>query len=111
MTNNSLTELLARYHQNAPLAEAYTIPAAWYVDERVARVEHDNVFGGNWLAVGRTDQVFAPGQFFTFDLDGEPLIIVRGADNVLRVWDGVSRTRLFQASLAVAASPGQRADT
>ena len=101
MKNTSLTDVLALYDQDAPLAEAYTIPAAWYVDERVARVEHDNVFGGNWIAVGRTDQLVTPGQFFTFDLDGEPLLAVRGADNVLRAFYNVCRHH----AAAVATAP------
>ena len=40
------------------------------LDERIARMERDQVFGGNWIAIGRTDQVAAPGQFLTFDLVG-----------------------------------------
>jgi choline monooxygenase len=87
----SLPNVLALYDEGAPLEEAHTIPAAWYVDERIARIEHEQVFGNNWIAVGRTDQVAAPGQFFTFDLDGEPLIVVRGADHELRAFYNVCR--------------------
>ena len=90
MTSN-LADLLALYDQQAPLEAAHTIPAAWYIDPRIARLEHDHVFAGNWIAVGRTDQVETPGQFFTFDLDGEPLIVVRGTDNQLRAFYNVCR--------------------
>jgi choline monooxygenase len=99
--NPSLAEVLALYDQDAPLAEAYTIPAAWYIDQRVARIEHDHVFAGNWIAVGRTDQAATPGQFFTFDLDGEPLIVVRGTDNHLRAFYNVCRHH----AAAVATAP------
>ncbi len=85
-----------------PSKMAYTIPAAWYVDERIALIEHEQVFGNNWIAVGRTDQVAAPGQFFTFDLDGEPLIVVRGADHELRAFYNVCRHH----AAAVATAPG-----
>jgi choline monooxygenase len=96
-----LTELLALYDQNAPLEQAHTIPAAWYIDQRIARLEHDQVFGNNWIAIGRTDQATTPGQFFTFDLDGEPLIVVRGADNQLRAFYNVCRHH----AAAVATAP------
>jgi len=86
-----LAEILALYDQNAPLEQAHTIPAAWYIDQRIARLEHDQLFGNNWIAIGRTDQAAAQGQFFTFDLDGEPLIVVRGADNQLRAFYNVCR--------------------
>ena len=87
----STMELLALYDQDAPLEEAFTIPAAWYVDRRMQRLEHEHVFGNNWIAVGRADQAAMPGQFFTFDLDGEPLVVVRGHDHRLRAFYNVCR--------------------
>jgi choline monooxygenase len=89
--SDSLTDLLALYDDQAPLAYARTIPAAWYVDERVARLEQEKVFANNWIALGRADQVAEAGQFFTFDLAGEPLIVIRGADHKLRAFYNVCR--------------------
>ncbi len=89
--NEALFDLLALYDEDAPLEYASTIPAAWYVDERVAGLERDQVFGNNWIAIGRADQVADAGQFFTFDLAGEPLIVVRGADHELRAFYNVCR--------------------
>jgi choline monooxygenase len=99
--SSSIENVLALYDQDAPLEMAYTIPAAWYIDERIARLERDQVFGSNWIAVGRTDQAATPGQFFTFDLAGEPLIVVRGADNQLRAFFNVCRHH----AAAVATAP------
>jgi choline monooxygenase len=89
--SDSLSDVLALYDEEAPLEYAYTLPAAWYVDERVARLEREQVFGNNWIAVGRADQAANAGQFFTFDLAGEPLIVVRGADGQLRAFYNVCR--------------------
>jgi choline monooxygenase len=99
--NDSLSHLLGLYDQEAPLEQAYTIPAAWYVDERIGRLEREQVFGSNWIAVGRTDQAAAAGQFFTIDLAGEPLIVVRGADQKLRAFYNVCRHH----AAAVATAP------
>lgn len=87
----SLAEVLDRYNADAPLEEAFTIPAAWYLDERVEALERERVFGGNWIAVGRADQVASPGQFFTVELAGEPLVVVRGSDGELRAFYNVCR--------------------
>jgi choline monooxygenase len=87
----SLTDLLNLYNAKAPLEEAYTIPAPWYLDERIEQLERERVFGRNWIAVGRVDQVATPGQFFTVELAGEPLVIVRGADGELRAFYNVCR--------------------
>ena len=89
--NESLGDVLALYDEEAPLEYASTIPAAWYVDERIGRLERERVFGSNWIAVGRADQVAEVGQFFTFDLAGEPLVVVRGADRGLRAFYNVCR--------------------
>ncbi len=89
--NEPLEKLLNRYDSSAPLENASTIPAPWYLDERIENRERERVFGCNWIAVGRTDQVGEPGQFFTVELAGEPLVVVRGADGELRAFYNVCR--------------------
>jgi choline monooxygenase len=87
----TLKEILASYNDKAPLAEAHTIPAAWYTDARVAALEQQNVFGRAWQAVARTDQVEKPGQYVTATVAGEPVVVVRGSDNQLRAFFNVCR--------------------
>lgn len=89
--NLPLADVLGLYNAEAPLEKAYTIPAPWYLDERIEALERERVFGRNWIAVGRADQVAAPGQFFTVELAGEPLVVVHGADGVLRGFFNVCR--------------------
>jgi choline monooxygenase len=89
--NETLFNLLALYDETAPLEYASTIPAAWYTDERFAQLERERVFDSNWIAVGRIDQVLSAGQFFTIELAGEPLIVVRGSDGQLRAFFNVCR--------------------
>jgi choline monooxygenase len=86
-----LAEILNLYDADAPLAEAATIPAAWYLDEGVEALETRHVFGGNWISVGRLDQVAHAGDFFTVELAGEPILVVRGADGELRAFYNVCR--------------------
>lgn len=87
----SLKEILASYNAAAPLSEAYTIPAAWYTDARIAKLELDNVFARNWQAVGRAEQMAKPGQFVTATVAAEPIVVVRGIDNILRAFYNVCR--------------------
>jgi choline monooxygenase len=89
--NQPISELLNLYNPNTPLEDAWTIPAAWYLDERIEQLEREHVFSRNWIAVGRTDQVAAPGQFFTAELAGEPLVVIRGDDKKLRAFYNVCR--------------------
>jgi choline monooxygenase len=86
-----LAELLDLYDHAAPLELASTIPAPWYLDPRFALMERERVFARNWIAVGRVDQVAAPGQFFTVEIAREPLVVVRGSDGQLRAFYNVCR--------------------
>src|SRR5438105_13101054 len=87
----SLQDILASYDDSAPLAEASTIPAPWYVDPRIAELEARTVFSKTWQLIGRTDQVDKPGQLVTSTIAGEPIVVVRGADGVLRAFYNVCR--------------------
>lgn len=89
--SQSLADLLNLYDASASLEEAFTIPAPWYLDRRIEQAEREEVFGTNWIAVGRTDQVEMAGQFFTVEIAGEPLVVVRGSDGKLRAFFNVCR--------------------
>lgn len=87
----SLSDLLGEYDAEAPLDLASTIPSSWYLNPQIADLERACVFGGAWQVAGRLDQVEKPGQFFTIEIAGEPLLIVRGADGKLRGFFNVCR--------------------
>jgi len=87
----SLKEILDSYDPSAPLPQASTIPASWYIDERVYELELQNVFARSWQLVARVDQLLQPGSYVTTEIGGEPIVVVRGADKVLRGFFNVCR--------------------
>ena len=87
----SLSDILDSYDAAAPLAQAYTIPAAWYTDPRVAHLELQSVFARNWQAVGRLAQLEKPGDYITASVANEPIVVVRGRDGKLRAFYNVCR--------------------
>ncbi|HEX9208069.1 MAG TPA: aromatic ring-hydroxylating dioxygenase subunit alpha, partial [Steroidobacteraceae bacterium] len=89
--NTPVTEIIGRYDPNVPLAECRTIPSAWYVDPRILELEQRTTFAQSWQLVGRADQVREPGQFITGEIAGEPILVVRGNDGVLRGFFNVCR--------------------
>jgi phenylpropionate dioxygenase-like ring-hydroxylating dioxygenase large terminal subunit len=91
MSERSVREVLNLYNPADPLEKASTIPAPWYFAARIAQLERDSVFASNWQAVGRLDQVKDPGQFFTVDVNGEPLLVARSDDGQLRAFYNVCR--------------------
>ncbi|MFI5235204.1 MAG: aromatic ring-hydroxylating dioxygenase subunit alpha [Gemmatimonadales bacterium] len=76
-----------------PVERSTTIPSAWYVDPRFHALDREAVFGCHWQLVGRADQVAAAGQFLVGTVAGEPIIVVRGKDGILRAFFNVCRHR------------------
>jgi phenylpropionate dioxygenase-like ring-hydroxylating dioxygenase large terminal subunit len=91
-----LAQLIDAYDPQAPLAEAWTIPASWYIEPGFMDLERRSVFRRNWQMVCRVDQVTDPGQYVTGDVAGEPLVIVRGKDGLLRGFFNVCRHHAAQ---------------
>ena len=87
----TVREIIKLYNPADPLEKASTIPAPWYRDPRLEKLERVGVFSATWQAVGRVDQVSEKGHFFIADVAGEPVVVVRGEDDLLRAFYNVCR--------------------
>ena len=88
----ALADIIASYDRNAPLSDASTIPSEWYTDPRVDELERRTAFSRGWQVVARVEQLEQPGQFVACETPGhEPVVLVRGNDNVLRGFFNVCR--------------------
>ncbi|MDQ4082059.1 MAG: aromatic ring-hydroxylating dioxygenase subunit alpha, partial [Actinomycetota bacterium] len=80
-----------------PIAEALeaglTLPASWYSDPEIARLEHERIFRGAWQYVGRTDQVEVRGSYFASRAGDVPIVVTRDGDGALRAFVNVCRHR------------------
>src|SRR5437868_5340469 len=94
--SDDLVRTLRAFDPSLPLERARTIPASWYFDPAIYALECRRVFGATWQVVGRADQVREPGSFFTAELAGEPLLVVRDEAGVLRGFFNVCRHRAAQ---------------
>jgi choline monooxygenase len=75
------------------VARAWTLPAKLYFDPLVYAAEKETLFARTWQVVGHRDQVKNAGDYFTTELVGEPLLLVRGGDGTLRGFYNVCRHR------------------
>ena len=80
-------------HVDERLEHAGTIPSWCYMDSATALSERDRIFARTWQLVGREDQVASPGSYFTAEIAGEPLLVVRGNDGRVRALSNVCRHR------------------
>jgi choline monooxygenase len=102
--DTGLRELVANYDPNSPIAEAFTPPSTWYTDPRILDLEQRTVLSHAWQFVGRSEQVRNPGHYLTSEVAGEPIVVVRGNDRVLRGFFNVCR---HHAAAVVTESEGK----
>jgi hypothetical protein len=68
---------LSDYAFTLDITQAGTLPARWYTDPVFLTLEDELIFAKIWRPVGRAEMVLRPGDFFTCELAGEPLVITR----------------------------------
>jgi choline monooxygenase len=66
-----------------PLEECEGLPRWCFTSEEFYDREVDRIFLKTWIFIGRADEVANPGDYFTAELAGEPIIIIRDRKNVL----------------------------
>lgn len=85
-----------RFRRELPIEEASTPPASWYTSREVFELERRTVFRRSWQYACPLDLVTRPGEYVRVDLLGESVLVVRGADGVLRAFSNVCRHHAAQ---------------
>jgi phenylpropionate dioxygenase-like ring-hydroxylating dioxygenase large terminal subunit len=88
----ALGEMLGRY-SGLPYEQAWSMPRAFYTDPLVLAVEKEQLFRREWVCVGRSEEVAKPGDFITFQLCNEPIVVAHGKDETIRAFSNVCRHR------------------
>ena len=91
-----MTDIFSPSHYAAtrrPLHQASPLPAWCYVSPDWHAREVDTLFRKDWLCVGRVEQVPERGDFYSIELVGQPLIVVRDEQNQVRVHSALCRHR------------------
>ena len=76
-----------------PHGQAWGMPAGFYTSPEFLASEVDELFRKEWACIGRVEEAAASGDYWTVDLLGEPLLVVRAGDGRLRVFSNVCRHR------------------
>jgi phenylpropionate dioxygenase-like ring-hydroxylating dioxygenase large terminal subunit len=65
-----------------PLSRASTLPPETYSSEAFFQLEAERIFRRQWLVIGHVSQLAKVGDYFSVDLLGEMLVVVRAADRI-----------------------------
>ena len=93
MTQSDLLSPRAYADVRKQVTEAATLPPHCYTGQDWYDAEVERMWRRSWLLAGRVEEVAKPGDYHCVDLLGEPLIMVRAEDGVVRVFSAVCRHR------------------
>jgi phenylpropionate dioxygenase-like ring-hydroxylating dioxygenase large terminal subunit len=77
-----------------PFERARAMPKSVYTSAEFLAQEMEHIFARDWLCAGRVDALPNPGDYMTMQIAGEPVIILRDRDGVLRGLSNVCRHRM-----------------
>ena len=87
----AILDTLPRYEGHE--AAAPMLPRQCYTSPAFFEFEREAVFARNWVCVGRTDQLAASGDAFSFSVGAEPLIVARNEAGNIRAMGAVCQHR------------------
>jgi Rieske 2Fe-2S family protein len=73
--------------------QALTLPGPAYTSDEVFAAERREIFARSWTCVARATDVPAAGDHVVVDVTGDSVLLLRGADGVLRAFYNVCRHR------------------
>jgi phenylpropionate dioxygenase-like ring-hydroxylating dioxygenase large terminal subunit len=79
---------------SAPFEQAHAMPPSVYTSEAFLDHEIKDVFAKEWVAVGRADALKRPGDYLTYELAGQPILVIRDQDGALRAMSNVCLHRM-----------------
>ena len=85
--SNGLPALLARQRSGFCLEQPF------YTDPEIFEMDMERIFRRYWLYAGHVSQITNPGDYFTFEIGRESLIVVRGQDQRIHALFNVCRHR------------------
>ncbi len=90
-------DLLAALDESTlDVAEAATLPPELYTSPEIFEWELEQIFGHEWLCVGRADQIPEVGDWFTVTVGNEPIIVARDKQSEVVAMSAVCQHRAMQ---------------
>ncbi len=95
MKNSVLNDAFFKGFESSilPVEEAETLPPECYTDADFYEFEKEAIFNHEWLCLGREEWAKNPGDYFTSSIIGEPIVVVRNSDGVLKALSSVCQHR------------------
>ncbi len=90
---NSLPDFTKQNLKVASLERSETIPSSWYTHPSFHDADNQIIFSASWQYAGALSQVQHAGDYFLATVANNPILVIRGKDNVVRAFFNVCRHR------------------
>ena len=70
-----------------------SLPGEFFTSDEIYQADLDRVWRRGWLFAGHDCEIPSAGDYFTFNVGADPLIVIRGEDGVVRAFHNVCRHR------------------
>ena len=97
-TTEQILDILATYPATHDAA-CRTLPPDAYTDAGLYNLEVEKIFKREWVLIGRANDIPKRGDWFAFQILDDPLLIVRGEDDVIRAFSNICRHRYMPVML------------
>jgi phenylpropionate dioxygenase-like ring-hydroxylating dioxygenase large terminal subunit len=79
----------------APANQADTIPSVLYTSEQIHALELERIFAKEWVCPGLAADIPKAGDYLTFSIGDQPILVLRGKDGVVRSFSNVCLHRMM----------------
>ncbi|MEZ5774153.1 MAG: Rieske 2Fe-2S domain-containing protein [Hyphomicrobiaceae bacterium] len=79
---------------SAPFEKAHAMPRSVYTSPDFLERELKDIFAREWFSIGRASALAKPGDYVTFDLAGQPVVVMRDRDGRLSAMSNVCLHRM-----------------
>ena len=76
-----------------PVNQASHVPGSFYASDEVYALEKEKIFMRDWMLVARDEELAQPGDYLTYQLLNEPIVVTRNAAGELNAFANVCAHR------------------
>lgn len=83
-----------RQNVSMPFNQAKAMPKSVYTSKEFLDLEMEHIFKKDWFCAGRAETLKNKGDYLTFELAGQPIMVVRDGDGQIRAQSNVCLHRM-----------------
>ena len=83
-----------RQNVSMPFNQAKAMPKSVYTSQEFLDLEIEHIFKKDWFCAGRAETLKNKGDYLTFELAGQPIMIIKDGDGEIRAQSNVCLHRM-----------------